>query len=381
MRIDIATLFPDMCGGVLNESIVGRGIKNGHIEIYTHDIRHYTENKHRRVDDKPYGGGTGMVMQAQPIYDCIMAIKSQMNVKPRIIYMSPQGEVLTQKKVRELAAEPWLILLCGHYEGVDQRVLDELECEELSVGDYVLTGGELPALIVADAVARLQPGVLPNEDAYSIESHYNGLLEYPQYTRPEEWHGRKVPETLLTGDHRTVTEWQQREALRVTARKRPEIYKKYMNKIWKDFWNGFLEAKGLPKHTTYYKVQSFGQNEEASQRLMRLLMRGKKRASVSACNIRGRDGELLPKKGSYTIIADWDGIPCCVIKTIRSQMIRFNEITIEQVLKMGEDDNIEDWLTRHRDFFISTGEKNGHTFSEDMPIIYEEFRLEYKGTK
>lgn len=189
MRIDIATLFTQMCGSVLNESIVGRGIRNGFIEVHTHDIRKYTENKHRRVDDKPYGGGTGMLMQAQPVYDCISAIKSQGEGKPRIIYMSPQGEVLTQQKVQELAQEPWLILLCGHYEGIDQRVLDELEVEELSVGNYVLTGGELPALIVADAVARLQPGVLPNEDAYSIESHYNGLLEFPQYTRPEEWHG------------------------------------------------------------------------------------------------------------------------------------------------------------------------------------------------
>ena len=176
MRIDIATLFTQMCDSVLNE-------------VYTHDIRKYTENKHRRVDDKPYGGGTGMLMQAQPVYDCISAIKSQGEGKPRIIYMSPQGEVLTQQKVQELAQEPWLILLCGHYEGIDQRVLDELEVEELSVGNYVLTGGELPALIVADAVARLQPGVLPNEDAYSIESHYNGLLEFPQYTgRPPHRH-------------------------------------------------------------------------------------------------------------------------------------------------------------------------------------------------
>ncbi len=377
MRIDVATLFPEMFDPVLNQSIVGRGIKNGHIEIYTHDIRHYTENKHNRVDDKPYGGGTGMVMQAQPIYDCIMAIKSQMSVKPRMIYMSPQGEVLTQKKVQELAAEPWLILLCGHYEGVDQRVLDELECEEISVGDYVLTGGELPAMILCDAVARLQPGVLPNEDAYSIESHYSGLLEYPQFTRPEEWRGRKVPETLLTGDHRTVTEWQNREALRVTARKRPDMYNDYMKTRLEDFWNSFLEAKGLDKDTTYYKIQRLGQDEKASQRLIKLVMRGKKRATISACNIRGRDGSILPKKGAYTVIADWYGIPCCVIKTVRAQMIRFNEVTIEQVLKMGEDTSIEDWLERHRDFF----KKTGADFSEDMPIVYEEFRLEYKGTK
>ncbi|MDE6032124.1 MAG: tRNA (guanosine(37)-N1)-methyltransferase TrmD, partial [Oscillospiraceae bacterium] len=191
-------------------------------------IRLYTENKHRRVDDKPYGGGTGMVIQAQPVYDCVMAIMAQHRVKPRIIYMSPQGEVLTQSKVKELSEEDGLILLCGHYEGIDKRVLDELEAEELSVGDYVLTGGELPALIVADAVSRLIEGVLPNEDAYSIESHYNGLLEFPQYTRPEEWRGRRVPETLLSGNHKLVREWQERAALEVTREKRPDMYERYI---------------------------------------------------------------------------------------------------------------------------------------------------------
>lgn len=228
MRIDIATLFPQMCDVVLRTSVLGRGIKNGCIEIYTHDIRLYTENKHRNVDDKPYGGGTGLVMQAQPIYDCIMAIISQHKSRPRIIYMSPQGETLTQGKVRELAAEEGLILLCGHYEGVDGRVLEELNAEELSIGDYVLTGGELPALIVCDAVARLQEGVLPNEDAYSIESHYNGLLEFPQYSRPEVWRGRAVPEILLSGDHKKVAEWQKQAAIEVTRQKRPDMYEKYL---------------------------------------------------------------------------------------------------------------------------------------------------------
>lgn len=228
MRIDIATLFPEMCDSVLQTSVLGRGIKHGCIEIYTHNIRLYTENKHRNVDDKPYGGGTGLVMQAQPIYDCVMALISQHKTRPRIIYMSPQGETLTQDKVRALAAEEGLILLCGHYEGVDSRVLDELEAEELSVGDYVLTGGELPALIVCDAVARLQEGVLPNEDAYSIESHYNGLLEFPQYSRPEVWRGRAVPEILLSGDHKKVTEWQKQMALKITRQKRPDMYEKYL---------------------------------------------------------------------------------------------------------------------------------------------------------
>lgn len=224
MRIDIATLFPDMCETVLSESVVGRGRKEGFIDIRCHNIRDYTLDKHRRVDDKPYGGGTGMVMQAQPVYDCICAIKEQAGAeRTRLVYLSPQGRTLDQALVKELAAEEHLILLCGHYEGVDQRVLDELEAEEISVGDYVVTGGELPALIIADAVARLQPGVLPNEDAYSIESHYNGLLEYPQYTRPEEWRGRRVPEVLLSGHHGNVDKWQREMAEEVTKRKRPDL--------------------------------------------------------------------------------------------------------------------------------------------------------------
>ena len=228
MRIDIATLFPQMCDSVLGASILGRAIRSGAVDIRTHDIRLYTENKHRRVDERPYGGGTGMVIQAQPVYDCVMAILAQHRVKPRIIYMSPQGEVLTQSKVKELSEEDGLILLCGHYEGIDNRVLEELGVEELSVGDYVLTGGELPALIVADAVSRLIEGVLPNEDAYSIESHYNGLLEFPQYTRPEEWRGRKVPKTLLSGNHKNVREWQERAALEITREKRPDMYERYV---------------------------------------------------------------------------------------------------------------------------------------------------------
>ncbi|MDE7230962.1 MAG: tRNA (guanosine(37)-N1)-methyltransferase TrmD [Oscillospiraceae bacterium] len=228
MRIDIATLFPDMCDSVLHTSVLGRGIKNGFIEIFTHDIRLYTKDKHRNVDDKPYGGGTGLVMQAQPIYDCVMTILEQHKTRPRIIYLSPRGETLTQNKVRELAAEDGLILICGHYEGVDERVLEELNAEEISVGDYVLTGGELPALIIADAVARLQPGVLPNEDAYSLESHYNGLLEQPQYTRPEVWRGRTVPEILLSGDHKKVTEWQLEASIEITRIKRPDLYEKYL---------------------------------------------------------------------------------------------------------------------------------------------------------
>lgn len=225
IRIDIATLFPAMCEAVLNESIVGRGRKAGYIEINCHNIRDYTLDKHNRVDDKAYGGGTGMVVQAQPIYDCVQAVRRQLgeNAAPRLIYLSPQGRKLNQEIVKELAAEDNLILLCGHYEGVDQRVLDELEFEEISVGDYVVTGGELPALMLTDAIARLQEGVLPNEDAYTIESHYNGLLEHPQYTRPEEWRGRRVPDVLISGHHANIKKWQDEMSLKVTKEKRPDM--------------------------------------------------------------------------------------------------------------------------------------------------------------
>lgn len=229
MRIDIATLFPDMCEAVLGESIIGRARKAGYIEIHCHNIRDYTLDKHKRVDDKAYGGGTGMVMQPQPIHSCIMHIKEELGETekpPRLIFMSPQGRVLTQEVVKELADESNLVLLCGHYEGVDQRVLDELEFEEISVGDFVVTGGELPALMLADAVARMQKGVLPNEDAYSIESHYNGLLEHPQYSRPEEWMGRRVPEVLLSGHHANIKKWQEEKALEITKLKRPDLLEK-----------------------------------------------------------------------------------------------------------------------------------------------------------
>ncbi len=228
MRIDIATLFPAMCEAVLNESVIGRARRAGYITLKCHNIRDYTLDKHRRVDDKAYGGGTGMVIQAQPVYDCIRAVRDELGeaAKPRLIYLSPQGKTLTQELVKELSAEENLILLCGHYEGIDQRVLDELSAEEISVGDYVVTGGELPALILTDAVARLCPGVLPNEDAYSIESHYNGLLEHPQYTRPEVWRGRAVPEILISGHHAKIQEWQEKMARKTTEKKRPDLLEK-----------------------------------------------------------------------------------------------------------------------------------------------------------
>ncbi|MEZ3421929.1 MAG: tRNA (guanosine(37)-N1)-methyltransferase TrmD, partial [Eubacterium sp.] len=194
MRIDILTLFPEMCNAYLNESIIGRARKAGKVEIECTDIREYTKDKHRRVDDTPYGGGMGMIMQVEPVYDCYSAICEKLGTKPHLIYLTPQGKTLTQQRVRELAAMENIALLCGHYEGIDERVIEELQPEEISVGDYVLTGGELPALILADAVSRMLPGVLSDDECFEEESHFSSLLEYPQYTRPYEWRGRTVPD-------------------------------------------------------------------------------------------------------------------------------------------------------------------------------------------
>lgn len=223
MRINILTLFPEMCDTYLNESVVGRARKAGKVEINCIDIRNYTEDKHRRVDDSPYGGGMGMIMQADPIYECYTDLCKKEEGRPHLIYLTPQGKTLTQEKIIEWSTFDSIALLCGHYEGVDERVIEELQPEEISVGDYVLTGGELPALIVADAVARLQPGVLSNDECFEEESHFNSLLEYPQYTRPFEWHGRQVPEVLITGHHENVNKWRREESLKRTAERRPDM--------------------------------------------------------------------------------------------------------------------------------------------------------------
>lgn len=223
MKINIMTLFPEMCEAVLSESIIGRARENGFVEIECVNIRDYTTDKHNRVDDAPYGGGMGMLMQVQPIDDCYKAICEKSGKKSRLIYMSPCGEVLTQEKVKKLASLDEITLLCGHYEGIDRRVIDSLVDEEISVGDYVLTGGELPALILADAVSRMLPGVLPNDEAKELESHYNGLLEYPQYTRPYEWNGMKVPDVLISGHHGNIEKWRREQSLLMTAKYRPDM--------------------------------------------------------------------------------------------------------------------------------------------------------------
>lgn len=226
MRIDILTLFPEMCETVLSESIIGRAREENKVEINCRQIRDYSTDKHRRVDDTPYGGGMGMVMQVQPIYDCYTSLCDDIGKRPHLIFMSPQGKVLTQEKVKELAEMENIAILCGHYEGVDERVIEEIVDEEISVGDYVLTGGELPALILADSVSRMLPGVLKNDEAYTEESHYNSLLEYPQYTRPFEWHGKAVPDILISGHHKNIEKYRREESLKRTYLRRPELLSK-----------------------------------------------------------------------------------------------------------------------------------------------------------
>lgn len=221
MRFDILTLFPDMMRAILDESIIGRAQKSGLLEINCINIRDFANNKHNSVDDYPYGGGFGMVMQAPPIYRAYESVAN--GEKPYAVYMSPQGKVLTQEKAIELSKLDHLVILCGHYEGVDERIIEEIVDEEISIGNYVLTGGELPAAVLVDSVSRMIEGVLPQNESFEDESIYSGLLEYPQYTRPPEFMGRCVPEVLLSGHHLNIEKWKRKEALKRTYIKRPEL--------------------------------------------------------------------------------------------------------------------------------------------------------------
>ena len=242
MRIDILTLFPEMCEAVMGESIIGRARKSGKVEINFHQIREFAINKHNQVDDTPYGGGAGMLMMAQPIYDCFMKVCSETEGRPHLIYMSPCGKTLTQERVKELSQMNNIAILCGRYEGVDQRVIDEIVDEEISIGDYVVTGGELPAMIVADAVSRMLPGVLSQPEGYMGESHYSGLLEYPQYTKPPVWHEQEVPEVLTSGHHANIQKWQREKAIERTLERRPELLENAeLSKKEKEFLNSLKD--------------------------------------------------------------------------------------------------------------------------------------------
>ncbi len=220
MRFDVLTLFPEMIYNVLCESVIGRAIEKGIIELNCVQIRDFAFNKHRQVDDYPYGGGTGMVMQAEPIFRAYESVTKDLGYEPYTIYMSPQGKVFRQSVAKKLSKHDHIVILCGHYEGVDQRVLDKIVDEEISIGDFVLTGGEIAAAAVIDATSRMIEGVLKEEESYSDESHYNGLLEYPQYTRPAVWDGREVPEILLSGNHKLISDWKREKSIETTFKKR-----------------------------------------------------------------------------------------------------------------------------------------------------------------
>lgn len=226
MRFDILTLFPEVIEAVLGSSIVGRARKKGLIEVNCVQIRDFAYDKHRQVDDYPYGGGAGMVMQPQPIFDAYKSIADNCEKKPFTVYLSPQGKTFRQSTAKRLSKKEHIILLCGHYEGVDQRVIEEISDCEISMGDFVMTGGEIAAMAVVDATARLVPGVLKAEESFSDESHYDGLLEYPQYTRPEIWNGKAVPEILLSGHHKNICEWKRKMSIITTYNKRKGMLQK-----------------------------------------------------------------------------------------------------------------------------------------------------------
>lgn len=223
MNFHILTLFPEMVLGGLSTSIIGRAAERGLVSIEALNIRDYTKDRHKKVDDYPYGGGAGMLMQAQPVYDAWKSVADRAGCRPRTVYLTPQGTAFTQAAAKELAMEEELVLLCGHYEGIDERVLEEIVTDYISIGDYVLTGGELPAMVLVDAVSRMVPGVLTNDESGCTESFEGNLLEYPQYSRPEEWMGKKVPPVLLSGNHQKVDEWRREQSIVRTLQRRPDL--------------------------------------------------------------------------------------------------------------------------------------------------------------
>lgn len=245
MNYYVLTLFPEMIEQGMNTSITGRAIEKGQISLQAVNIRDYANNKHMKVDDYPYGGGAGMVMQAEPVYQACQAVTSGMEKKPRVIYMTPQAEVFTQRIAEELAQEENLVFLCGHYEGIDERVLDEIVTDYLSIGDYVLTGGELPAMVVMDAVSRLVPGVLNNKASAETESFSaEGLLEHPHYSRPPVWHEKPVPEVLISGHHKNIEAWRREQSIMRTLKRRPELLKKApLTKKEEDFIKKYLQSE------------------------------------------------------------------------------------------------------------------------------------------
>lgn len=234
MNFHVLTLFPEMIQQGMNTSIIGRAITGGYLSVEAINIRDYAFNKHQKVDDYPYGGGAGMLMQAEPVYLAYQSIEEKIGYRPRVVYLTPQGSVFNQTMAKDFAKEKDLVFLCGHYEGIDERVLEEVVTDFVSIGDYVLTGGELPAMVMMDSISRMVPGVLSNQESGETESFAGNLLEYPQYSRPEEWHGKKVPPVLLSGHHANIEAWRREQSILRTAKNRPDLLRNadLTNKEW-----------------------------------------------------------------------------------------------------------------------------------------------------
>lgn len=268
MNYYVVTLFPEMIQQAASASILGRAAKNGFISVKTVNIRDFSTNKHHRVDDYPYGGGAGMVMEAEPVYQAVRQAEQEAGCRMRVVYLTPQGRVLNQTMVEELAREDHLTLLCGHYEGIDERVLEEVVTDYVSIGDYVLTGGELGAMVMIDAISRFVPGVLSNEESSQFESLQDNLLEYPHYTRPEEWRGHRVPEVLLSGDHKKVEEWRYQQSLERTRIRRPDLLQKsyHITTIWQGEETLGLVAEELTGYLSRYgQVLNYNRNKLRKQ--------------------------------------------------------------------------------------------------------------------
>lgn len=290
MKFHILTLFPDMVMGGLNSSITGRALANGTISAEAIDIRNYSKDKHRHVDDAPYGGGAGMVMQPGPVCDAYEDLCRKLNKRPRVIYMTPQGRVFNQSVAEELAKEEDLVFLCGHYEGIDERALEKIGAEYLSAGDFVLTGGELPAMVMIDCISRLVPGVLNNEASAEVESFYDNLLEYPQYTRPEVYEGLSVPEVLLTGHHKNIEEWRRKQSIMRTLERRPDLLKDArLTMKEQKFLDSLLEGKeeeGLKSLETLIENIIDPESEDSAEKQKRkALSMAKKLLNEKACTL------------------------------------------------------------------------------------------------
>ena len=304
MKYYVLTLFPEMIQQAAGASILGRAAKNGFIDVETVNIRDFSANRHRRVDDCPYGGGAGMVMEAEPVWRAVRSVEERLGHRPRAVYLTPQGKVLNQTMVEEFAREEELILLCGHYEGIDERVLEETVTDYVSIGDYVLTGGELGALVMIDAISRFVPGVLSNEESSQFESLQDNLLEYPHYTRPEIWHDRRVPEVLLSGDHRKIEEWRHEKSLERTRQRRPDLLRKSYQVIC--VYRGGEEAAAAAglltgKVTRYGKLLDFNRKKLRKQRvslgkqdLLLLVLPGRQEEEGDSESFRNLRGDESP---------------------------------------------------------------------------------------